>query len=318
MRRMFGFSLLVAAVLAACGGGGGTPTSAASTRILMGVLPIPDSLPMYVAEAKGYFTENNLDVVFVPVASTAERDRLMQGGQINGMINDLVSTLLNNKNQISVIVVGTARTATPQVPLYRIVAAAGSGIETIEDLRGVEIGMQAGSAAEYVTDRLLEAAGFGADDILVRPVLSPADAVAMLGSGELSAATLPEPAALLAIQAGASVILDDTSRPELGGHLISFGKSYITNHRRELSAFLAAIEMAVTDINADGAAWNDLLVERELVPASLVEAYTLPPFPTASVPTEDQFADVLAWALERGLVLSTMSYALSIDPSFLP
>ena len=145
-----------------------------------------------------------------------------------------------------------------------------------------------------------------------------ADAVAMLASGELSAAPEPEPAALQAIQAGASVILDDTSQPELGEHLISFGRSYITNHRRELSAFLAAIERAVTDINADGAAWNDLMVEKELVPASLVQGYTLPAFPTASVPTEEQFADVLAWALERGLVLSTMSYSLSIDPSFLP
>ncbi|MEX0788326.1 MAG: ABC transporter substrate-binding protein [Anaerolineales bacterium] len=317
MRTKFGFCLLLAAWLAACGGGA-TPTSTASTRMLIGVLPIPDTLPMYVAEAKGYFTESNLDVVFVPVASTAERDRLMQLGQIDAMINDLVDTLLNNKNQISIIVVGTARTATAQVPLYRVVAAAGSGIETIEGLRGVEIGMPEESAAEYVTHRLLEAAGFGADDILIRAVPNPADAVAMLASGELSAATLPEPAALLAIQGGARVILDDTSHPEVGQSLISFGKSYLTNHRREITAFLAAIERAATDIHADGAAWNDLLVQKELVPAALVESYTLPTFPSATVPTEAQFADVLAWALERGLVLQTMTYSLSIDPSFLP
>ena len=75
---------------------------------------------------------------------------------------------------------------------------------------------------------------------------------------------------------------------------------------------------AVTDIHADGAVWNDLLVEKELVPASLVEGYTLPDFPTGSVPTEAQFADVLAWAMERGRVQTTMVYSLSIDPSFLP
>jgi hypothetical protein len=39
--------------------------------------------------------------------------------------------------------------------------------------------------------------------------------MSLLGSGELPAATLPDPLSLLAEQQGAVVVLDDTSHPEI-------------------------------------------------------------------------------------------------------
>ena len=100
--------------------------------------------------------------------------------------------------------------------------------------------------------------------------------------------------------------------------MISFAKSYITNHQQDVSAFLAAVEKAVAAINAAKSAWDDLLVEKQLVPAALIGSYALPDFPAAAVPTEAQFADVLAWAQERCLVQTAMSYSLSVDSSYLP
>ncbi len=305
--------LAMSLVLGAC-----AAPPAETVTIRVGVLPILDALPMYVAASLGYFAAEGVEVEFIPVSSAAERDQLMQAGQIDAMINDIVSTLFYNDDTIDVIVVRFARTATAEYPQFRLLAAADSGIESVEDLKGVEIGISEGTVIEYTTDRLLEGAGFSAEDIVTIAVPAIPERMALLGSGELKAANLPDPLASLAIQGGARVIIDDTSRPEIGNSLISFRASFVEANPEAVRGFLAAVERAVGDVNANKELWSDLLSENNLVPAPLLESYTIPDFPTASVPTEAQFADVLAWAQAKGLLEGEVSYAESVDASYLP
>ncbi len=305
--------LILGLLLAACGGAAPEPVT-----LRIGVLPILDALPMYVAEAEGYFEEAGVTVEFVPVSSAAERDQLMQAGQIDGMINDLVSTMLYNKDKVQITVVRFARTATPDYPQFRILAAPGSGVESVEDLVGTEIGISEGTVIEYTTDRLLEAEGIDPSQVVKVAVPRIPDRLSLLTSGELPAANLPDPLASLAMQSGATVVVDDSAHPEIGNSLISFRAEFVRDNTEAIRGFLAALEKAVADINADKDRWSDLLSEKGLVPAPLLGSYTIPDFPTASLPTEAQFGDVLAWAQEKGLVEGDVSYAESVDGSYLP
>src|SRR3972149_4282989 len=266
----------------------------------------------------GHFAGQGVEVEFVPVASAAERDQLMQAGQIDGMINDLVSTMFYNKDGTQIIVVSFARTATPDFPQYRILASKDSGIETVDDLRGVPIGISEGSVIAYTTDRLLEAEGLTQDDIVTVAVPKIPDRRALLLSGELKAANLPVPLSSLAIQGGAKVIIDDTSHPEIGNSLISFRKSVVEEHPEAIRAFMAAVEKAGSEINADKTRWSEVLPEKQLGAGPLLGTYAIPSFPTGSVPSEAQFADALAWTQEKGLLTGQVSYSESVDPSFLP
>jgi len=283
-----------------------------------GVLPIIDALPMFVAQNKGYFEANGLKVELVPVASAAERDQLLQAGEIDGMINDMVSTLLYNKEQVQVVTVGFARTASATYPQYRILASANSGITTAEGLKGVEIGISEGSVIAYTTDRLLQAEGLTPDDIKTVAVPRIPDRLVLLGSGELKAATLPDPLASLAIAGGAVVITDDTKHPEYGYSLYSFSAKFIADHPDAVKGFLAAVYQAVAEINADKSQWAGLLADQALLPQPLQGSYTLPDFPAGGVPSEDQFNDVLAWAKDKGILTSEVTYVSSVDASFLP
>jgi ABC-type nitrate/sulfonate/bicarbonate transport system substrate-binding protein len=65
------------------------------------ILPILDALPLYVAEEQGYFADQNLEVELVPVTSGPERDQLMQAGQVDAMINEIVSVMFYNQTEIS-------------------------------------------------------------------------------------------------------------------------------------------------------------------------------------------------------------------------
>lgn len=295
---------------------GGSASEMVTVKIA--VLPILDALPMYVAQQEGYFKAHNVRVEFIPAASAAERDQVIAAGQADGMINEIVSVLFYNRDKIQVQIVRFARVAGPDAPMFRILASAQSGITSVEGLKNTPIGISQGTVIEYLTDRLLQQEGLQAGEIQSVAVPKIPDRMALLGTGELKAAMLPDPTSSLAIQQGARMILDDTRHPEFSHSTYAFRKAFIDQHPQAVQGFLAAIETAVQAINADPTRWNALLGEQKLVPTPLLNAFSVPKFVAASVPDEKQWKDVLAWTKEKGLLQKDVSFQDSITARYLP
>ena len=304
--------LVLILLLTACGGKDEPVT------LKLAMLPIMDTLPAHVAQEQGYFADENLVVEFLPVGSAPDRDQLIKSGQADGMVNELLSTMFYNSDSPEVITVRYARKATPEFPHFYILAASDSGINTVEDVVGREIGISEGTIIEYSTDRLLQEAGLSAGDYKTIAVPRIPDRLALLGSGELAAANMPDPAAALAIQSGATVVIDDSSYPQYGHSVYTFRKELIDENPAAVRGFLNAIERAVNDINNDKNKWSDLLSEKSLVPPPLIGSYSVPDFPTAGLPTEDQWNDMLKWAQEKGYLSDDLEYADSVNDSYLP
>ncbi len=304
--------IILSFALGACG-----PKSEPAT-LKVALLPVLDTLSVHVAAEEGYFEEQGVQVEIIPVASAPERDQLVAAGEADGMLNEIVSTLFYNKDDVQVQIVRTARAATSEAPLFRILAAKDSGIESVEDLKGVEVGISEGTVIAYLTDRLLEAEGFSDDDIATIAVPKIPDRLALLGSGDLQAAMLPDPASSLAIMNGAAVAIDDTRHPEFGLSVFSFRKDVIESQPEAIEAFLAAVEQAIATINANPEEYADLMAEKGLVPAPLVGEYQVNPLPTASVPSQAQWDDAVAWALREGLIEAEIPYAESVTADYLP
>lgn len=308
------FSLL----LGACAKEAAPTATPEPITLRLAVLPILDTLPMYVAQQEGLYAKHGIQVELIPAASAAERDQLINAGQADGMINEVVSTLLYNKDSIQVQIVRYARAATAEEAMFRILAASNSGITSVEGLKGVEIGISQGTVIQYITDRLLEAEGLSRAEIQFIAVPKIPDRMALLGTGELKAATLPEPLSSLAMQQGAVLILDDTKHPELSYSTYAFRKGLIDQSPAAIKAFLAAIEEAVALINANPAKYATLLVEQKLVPAPLAGSFPTPAFITKGVPTQAQWDDTMAWAKANGLIKADVSYADSVTSAYLP
>lgn len=284
----------------------------------LAMLPIMDTLPAHVAEAQGYFVEENLNVEFLPVGSAPDRDQLIKSGQADGMVNELLSTMFYNSESSEVVTVRYARKATPEYPHFFILASGDSNITVPEEMKGVEIGISEGTIIEYSTDRLLAAAGLSDADYTTIAVPRIPDRMALLGSGELTAANMPDPAAALAIQNGARIVIDDSSYPEYGHSVYTFRKEIVDNNPEAIRGFLAAIERAVIDINNDKRQWSSLLTEKNLVPPPLLENYQVPDFPIAGVPTQEQWEDMMLWSLEKEYLSEKLEYNESVDDSYLP
>jgi NitT/TauT family transport system substrate-binding protein len=288
------------------------------TALRIAVLPILDGLPLYVAEQEGLFTQENLKVEIIPVGSGPERDQLIAAGQADAMINEMVSVLFFNKDEIKVQVVRYARAASSGAALFSILAGKESGISTPLDLKGQALGISDGTVIAYLTERMLAAEGLAASELQTVSVPKLDARLALLNSGELKAAVLPEPLASLAVQQGARVVLDDTQYPDYSFSTYTLRKAYIDENPEAVKAFNRAVEEAVKRINGDPGKYAQVLVERKLLPQPLVGKFQVPAFVTAGVPSETQFADALAWAKEKGYVTGDIAYKDCVNSDFLP
>jgi NitT/TauT family transport system substrate-binding protein len=273
---------------------------------------------MYVAQQEGLFAKHGVSVEFVPVASAPERDQILAAKAADGTINETLAVMLFNKESLQMQVVRYALRPTEKSGHFFILASGKSGITSVEQLKGVEIGVSQGTVIEYVTERLLQANGFSKDEIKTIAVPKIPDRMALLASGELDAGVMPDPLAALVVGQGGVIVTDDSAHPEYGFSVISFRKEVIDANPEAVKGFLAAIEEATALLNAEPAKYKNVLSEQKLVPQPLMETYKPPVFPTAGVPTEDEWKDALSWLQEKGILTTEVSYKDSVNASLLP
>jgi NitT/TauT family transport system substrate-binding protein len=311
-RQLFILVFALGLILSACG----SPANPVALKIA--VLPIIDTLPMYVAQQEGLFTKHGVNVEFVSVASAPERDQLLAAGQADGAVNEILADMLFNKDTIQLQAVRYALRSAEGHAHFFILASAKSGITKPDDLKNVEIGVSQGTVIEYVTDRLLKAEGLTSDEIKTIAVPKMSDRMALLASGELKAGVLPDPLASLTVGQGGVIVADDSTHPEFGFSVISFRKAVIDSNPNAVKSFLAAIEEATALLNANSGKYANVLSDQKLVPPPLIGKFQVPPFPTAAVPTEAEWNDALAWAKEKGMLNVDVSYKDSVNATLLP
>lgn len=294
-----------------------TPAEPAVETLKVALLPVVDTLPFYIAEANGYFTEEGVAVEAVPVASPVDRDQLMQAGEIDGMLTELTTVGIFNREAVQVQIISYARVAAADGPVFRLLAAPRSNITIPSDLAGNPIGVSQNTVIEYVTERLLQESGLTDDQIVTESVPVIPERFQLLMSGDLLAATLPDPLAQAAIEAGAILIIDDSAFPAYSSSSLAFSVDAIQNKTAAVQAFLTAWNRAVADLNADPESYRSLFLEKVAVPESVQATYLIRPFPFNEVPSQAEWDDVMAWLIDKGLIDAPSAYADSVITDFI-
>jgi len=282
------------------------------------LLPILDAFPFYVAQEHGYFKMEGIKVEAIPTASALERDQLMQSGQIDGMLSEMTAAAVFNREKTQVKIVGVLREAYPDSPLFRILAAPNSGIESVSDLAGVPIGISKNTIIEYVTDRLLAEKGLTGDKVVKKSIPVIPERCQLLLQGRIKAATLPDPLAKSAIKAGAKEIISDSAYPRYAISVFIFNLNAIENKQESIRRFLRAWDKAVERIRQEPDALVPLLLKKIRVPKNVQQGYRLPRYPFSKVPDSAQWADVMDWMVKKGLLVKPQPYSVSVTTSFLP
>lgn len=267
--------------------------------IRIGVLPIVESLPFIVAQEKGLFRSSGLTVEILSFASALERDSAIQSGAIHGAIHDILGLSLLRSRDIPYRIVTNMTLPTSKKDLFVLLASPDSGLKTIEELRGSEIGLSSHTIAEYVTDSLLSLKGIRIDEVKKVEVKKIPLRFQMVMEGKLKAATLPEPLASLAIFQGARKLGGDYGLKGTQVVLI-FKESLIRSEREALLRLGRVYEQAIRLINEDPLRWRELLVEKGRLPSPIKEVYTMNPFSDIQIPTPEEIQAVKTWMEGKG------------------
>ncbi|MGE5620531.1 MAG: ABC transporter substrate-binding protein [Sphingomonadaceae bacterium] len=310
-------ALAAAGLVLAVAGCGPQAAPKESLSLKVGVLPIVDVLPMYVAEQEGYFKEQNVEVEMVLFPSALERDSAFVAGQIDGELNDPISAALLNKEGDKARIVRLAYKGNESMAMMVVLLSPSSKITSPKDLKGVPIGISKNSVIEYSTDRLLQSAGLAASEIEKTEVTKIPVRAEMLAKGQLQAATLPEPLASLAQQQGARRLIDD-SKTGIGQSVITFRQEVVSKNAEAIRRYLAAYEKAVEAINGSPNKYRDLMVDKAKVPDSLKESFDVPQFAKGQLIAQRDLEDVMQWMVERKLLEKAIPYDQMVAQGLLP
>ncbi|MDD4083339.1 MAG: ABC transporter substrate-binding protein [Sphaerochaetaceae bacterium] len=214
--------------------------------------------PLYLAELKGFFEEEGLDVEFYYAAASDIIKNVAAGNVEFGFPNaDAVVTACSNGIPVKIV------HNTYQHGLGSTIFKADSDIKTAIDLKGKKVAVTSLGSPNYIQLQvLLKSVGLTLDDIELE-VIGTGAILNALTTGQVDAIVFSMLRTIELNNAGANVaeIRSDTVLPSFGNVLIA-SDAYTENHPEVIDAFSKALTKSIEyicDGNADEAV--DLSVE---------------------------------------------------------
>lgn len=270
--------------------------------VTVGVMPDIDSVPIIIAQEKGYFAEEGLKVDIQQFKSAMDRDAALQSGNLDGAISDLLAVAFAKSGGFDVKV--TAYTDGD----YKLIAGKNENVASPKDLAGKDVAVSKNTIIEYVTDQISVSQSMKEDSINKVVIPQIPTRLEMLQNGKLAAATLPEPMGSIAVANGCKFITD-SEQLGINPGVMMFTAKCVDNKRAELQAFYRAYNKAVKYLNEHPQdEYMDLIIEKSGFPAIAKTALKLPKYREAGLPQEKDVVDCMKWMNSKGLIKQEFSY----------
>jgi NitT/TauT family transport system substrate-binding protein len=217
------------------------PTKPESGTFQMGIEPWLGYGPWRIAEAKGYFTRNGLDVKITNFATDDQINSALVGKRLDGS-NVATHTALRLASQ------GTKFKIVLLEDLSRTADAilAGPGINSVKDLKGKKVAYEEGTTSDILLRYALSRNGMSIKDVKVVPIPA-SDAGAAAIAGRVDAAVTYEPYLTLALKQkkGFKLIYDAGKRPGLIGDVFVVREDVLKSKPGQVLALAKAWQQAV-------------------------------------------------------------------------
>ncbi|WP_245920769.1 ABC transporter substrate-binding protein [Brachybacterium timonense] len=203
-RGMLGLLGAAAAVpaLGACGSAiTGKDSDSGSATVKVGHLASTLFSPLYVAEAKGYFSDAGLTLELVAITSGQDGVPMLAGGQLDVMVAGFSAGMFNALHEgVQFQIVGSMgispgdKENSPTALEVRQELLDDGSVSSVTDLKGRKIGVAGGPGATggYLLASMLEEGGLTLNDVEVVNLSTP-DQEPALTNGSIDAATPSAP-----------------------------------------------------------------------------------------------------------------------------
>lgn len=285
-------------------------TAAFATELTIGILPDVDSIPLIIAQEKGYFKAEDVNVNLEIFKSPVNRDSALQSGNLDAAISDVLAAAFAKDNKFNIAITSMTNGS------YKLIANKDAGIHNINELKGKDIAMSKNTIIEYTTDMMLKEAGMSSEDINKSIIPQIPVRLEMLQSGKVTAATLPEPLATVAISNGA-VFINSSDNLNINPGILMFTKSAIEDKEKEIKKMYKAYNKAIDYINEhDKSDFVDILIKVAGFPPVIKDTLILPEYNEAEQVSEKDFNNVINWLYNKNLINNKYNYNDIVNKEF--
>lgn len=240
----------------ACSGTDKQPTNdndnqSDSTSVRIAVMPTMDCMPLYLAEARGWFEQEGLSVKLVHYTAMMDCDTALERGRVNAAMTDLVRA--ERLQQQGVALEYLSQTAAS----WKLLSSKNARIKSLKQLDDKTMGMTRYSATHMMSELMIDSAQLPRERVYQIQVNDVSVRLSMLLAGMIDAAFLPEPQATMAIRHKAVCMVDDSiSTLHLG--VLAVRKGFSEQNGKQL---LKIYDQACDSLNEMSPAhYRDLMV----------------------------------------------------------
>lgn len=236
MRALVLWTSLCIASLAVAGRAGAQAPEQRKVSLSVGGKSLLYYLPLTIAERKGFFEDEGLDVEIADFAGGAKSLQALVGGStdvVSGSFEHTISMQAKGQKIVAFVVQGDAPGLALAVRKDKV-----ASVRSPKDLKGFRIGVTApGSSTNMYVNTLLARDGLEPDAVSIIGVGGGAGAVAAMAKGELEAMSNLDPVLTQVEAAGTATILFDTRTAK--GLTEAFGGAYHAATLYTTEAYLA-------------------------------------------------------------------------------
>lgn len=268
-------------------------------KLKIGVMPAVDSAPIFLAEELGLFKDLGLDIEIEVYTNAMNRQSALQSGELDGAMTDVIALVNNVGNGFDI------KVTTSTDGLFPILYHEG-GLEKDH----VNVGMMEVSVSNYMADQFLVDYSVNKEYINEIPAR-----LEMVGKGILDMAVIPEPMASMGALNGLSKVMmhhNDEFSPEV----MVFNQKAIDSKETEIKLFHDAYNEAVKIINEDQNEARRILVNKLELNPVIIDAFELPIYREARVPSEAYFNKIMKWNSDVLGVSFDLDYEQLVDTRF--
>ncbi len=284
-----------------------------ATVMDVGFLPILIYAPMYVALEKGYYAERGIDMRPTPMNSGTDLAVMVSTNDLQVALSGIGPAFWNGIDSglpLDIIAPGHEEGIPVATPLM---VGADSDIESVDQLEGKRVSVNAPGATEYWLNAALETGGITIEDVELQYMTFP-DAVTALSTGALDGAMVGEPLATSAIQQGLARIL--TEEFDVAGIQVTAvfaNHDWVEENQETAANFVAAYLQACRDlIDEPNDPLNLTIINQYTeVPMELIAESSRPTYQ----PNGDVHVDNLVMLQEFFSNRDLMAYEGTIDPT---
>lgn len=216
-----------------------------SGSIRIAVMPTLDCLPFFIAQERGMFQKEGLQISFRPFTAHMDIDTALVGGSVDGAFSDIIRTeRLQRKGDVKLDYLTSTELQ------WMLISNKSARLNRLDQFGDKMIATTRFSSTDYLTDKTFSELKTTANvyrvqinDVNVR--------LGMLLNNEMDAEWLPEPQASKAIMEGHKLLVMP-KRDALRFGVLAFRTKYASQNKKNLETISKVYSMACDSLNANG------------------------------------------------------------------